>query len=158
MKVNLSIGNPNCRIGYLNLDPLVTEPGSQKVKSDVSNIDEYVDNGECDELIASDILSYFDSNKVDDMLTNWLRKIRKNGIIEINDIDINSAFKSYQRGEIDITKMNSLIFGEQIRGWDLRKCGLTLDCVSEILRNKGFEIIKTSYHNYNFIVRAKRIN
>lgn len=158
MKVNLSINNPNCMVGYLNLDPFVTEAGSQKVKCDVSNIDDFLDSAECTELIARDVLTYFDSNTIDLMLNNWISKIRKNGTIELSDIDINRVYKAFARGDLDILSMNRLLFGEQTKKWDLRKCGLTMDCISEMLRNKGFQVIETTYHNYNFVVKAKRIN
>lgn len=157
MKVNLTIDSPNALNGYLNLDPIVKDPGISKVKVDIMNIDDYVDNAECTELRAWGVLTYYDSNKIDNMINNWIAKLRIGAIISISDIDIERVFKAYQRGEINITQMNSLLFGEQQKNWDLRKCGLNMESVSEALKAKGLEITEKTYHNFNFVVKAKRV-
>lgn len=157
MKVNLTIDDPNCLNGYLNLDPFIREAGSSKVKCDVMNIDEHIDNGECTELRAYNVLTYYDSNKVDTILNNWTLKLRKNGVLHISDIDINRVFKAFNRGEINLSSLNTLIFGAQTKNWELRKCGLNMEILCEALKGKGLEIIEKTYHQFNFIIKAKRV-
>jgi hypothetical protein len=157
MKINITLDNPNCLNGYLNLDPILREAGTCKIKADVTNIDEYVDIAECTELRAYNVLSFFDSNKVDKILNNWISKIRIGGTIEISEIDFEKVFKAYSRGDIDIIKFNKMLFGEQNQSWEFRKSALNMDSISEVFKNRNFEIIEKTYINFNFIVKAKRL-
>lgn len=156
MKVNITINNLNSLNGYLNLDPVVKEAGSPKVKADISNLDDHLDIAECTELRSSDVLNYFESEKVDNILNNWISKIRKGGIISISEIDLDKVYKAFARNEINLTTFNTLVFGEQSRNWDFKKSILNMDVVCEALKAKGLEIIEKSFLNYNFIITARR--
>jgi len=157
MKVNLLIDNGNVLSGYLNLDPCMMEVGDARIKTDISNLDEYVDDNECEEIRVHEILTYFDSNKVDNMLNNWISKLRKNGTIYISDIDLDESYKAYIRGDINLLKLNELLFGGQDRKWNLRKCGLNIISLEEALKSKGLKITKKYFEDYNFVIEAQRI-
>jgi hypothetical protein len=156
MKVNIIFDNPNCLNGYLNLDPLVKDSGSAKVKADVANLDSHIDNGEAEEIRSSNVLSFYDSNKVDDIINNWISKIRSGGIIQITEIDIEKCFKAFLRSEINMTQLNILIYGEQYQKWDFKKSGLNMHVMSEALKAKGLEIIEKTYHGFNFTIKARK--
>lgn len=158
MKVNLLIDNPNVLSGYLNLDPCVMEPGDARIKSDISNLDNYVDDNECEEIRAHEVLTYFDSNKVDAILDNWIKKLRINGIIHICDVDMEEAYKGYKRGDFELLKLNEILFGGQDRKWNLRKCGLTITALEDAFKAKGLKVTKKYFQDYNFVIEGKRIN
>jgi hypothetical protein len=155
MKVSITLNNPYTLTGYLNLDPIV-EPGSIKVKVDVANLDEYLDVGECQEILSCDVLNYYESGKVDEIIDNWIDKLRKGGIIQFSEVDIESVLLSLQRGEINLDKLNTLLFGEQKRKWDFKKCGLSSYVMCNKLISKNLEIIEKTYHGYNFFIKARK--
>ena len=156
MKVNLLIDNPNVLSDYLNLDPCMSEGGDARIKADISDLDEYVEDNECEELRVHNVLTYFDSNKVDNMLNNWIKKLRLNGKISVSDVDIEQVFKAYQRCGINLLKLNELLFGHQSKKWDFKKCGLSMIVMEEALKAKGLTITKKYFENYNFVIEAQR--
>lgn len=157
MKVNLLLDNPKTLNGYLNIDPFLKEAGTSRIKSDVFNLDEYIDNAECEEIRASEILCYVNSNLVDDVISNWIKKIRINGTLVISEIDFVKVYSAYEEGLIDLTEANILLYGNQEKFWDFKKCIFTLDYMNNFLIQKELKIIEKYYEDaFTFTIKAKR--
>jgi len=156
MNINLLIDNPNGMItGYLNVDPYAS--GSDfRIKSDIANLGEFIDDGECEEIRAIDILSKYEAAKVDTIIDSWIAKLRKNGILVISDIDLFEVITNVNKGNININETNLILYGNQSESQTYKKCVLTLHNISEGLKLRGLFILEKSFNGLNFVVKAQR--
>ncbi len=158
MKLNLLLANPGgCLPGYANLDCFACA-GQPTLLCDISDLSEYIDDAECDEIRAINVLSYFDANKVGEIITKWVSKLRHGGELVIGDVDILQVWKAYSRAEIDYVTLNKLLYGEQTSPlrWDLRKTGLSLQEVSYALNSNGLNVTEKKFESVYFNIRATR--
>lgn len=157
LKLNLTLNNQNTLAGYINLDAMIFEPGTSRIKIDLVQLDKYIDDSECKEILVNNILMYLDTEKIDTAIEHWIKKLAKGGTITFIDLDITNVFLAYQKGELDINQFNKLIYGNQRHIFDFKKSGLDMYIVSETLKNKGLKIVEKSFNNFNFLVKAQRI-
>lgn len=156
MKLNLLIDNPNGMItGYLNIDPYAS--GSDfRVKSDITSLGQFIDDGECEEIRAIDILSKYEANKIDEIIDEWISKLRKNGILVISDIDLFEVILNIEKGKINLNSTNLILYGNQTEPQTYKKCVLSLHNIAEGLKLRGLFILEKSFNGLNFVVKAQR--
>lgn len=156
MKLNLLIDNPNGMItGYLNIDPYAS--GSDfRVKSDITSLGQFIDDGECEEIRAIDILSKYEAGKIDEIIDEWIAKLRKNGILVISDIDLFEVINNIQKGKISLNDTNLVLYGNQTEPQSYKKCVLSLHNIAEGLKMRGLLILEKSFNGLNFVVKAQR--
>lgn len=157
MKINLLLDNKDGVLnGYLNIDPL-SENCPSRIAGDVSNLDFICDNGEVEEILAYNIIEYFHFSLVDGIFNNWLSKLKVGGKLFVSIIDINELSRIYYLNKINLDKFNNIIFGEQKKNWDTKKCGLTVYNLTEVLENKGYKILKSEINGYEGLVACERV-
>lgn len=155
-KLNILLDNPDGWLpDYVNFDPMA-KVGEKTILTDITNLDEYIDDSECSEIRAVNILSYFDAGKIDLMLQAWVKKLAHGGELVIADIDVIQVFKAFGRAEINLGTMSELLYGKQVRKWDLRKICLTMSEVADALMAKGMIISEKRFENLNFYIKAVR--
>ena len=94
MRINLLLNNKeNIRQGYLNIDPFADEK-DDRVKGDCINLDKYVCDGEAEEIVAYNILEYYPSESISQIMPNWLKKLSHKGIVVIACTDIDLIAKA----------------------------------------------------------------
>ena len=162
MKLNLVFGSRNILSGYKNIDPFIDESQQStfdnpiKLKYDFTNLDRLCENGECEEIIVDNILSFFAAKDVDKILSHWISKIKHGGKIIILDIDLNHVATALNNGFLDFNQANKLIYGNQSREWEFRRSLLSAPILQGALQQYGFNIIKYRFDNYEFIIEAMR--
>lgn len=156
MKVNLLLNKKATRSGFLNIDPLAEPGDTDRVLGSVSNLDEFVDDAEIDELVAIDVIDYLPANELDNVLDNWIRKIRHGGSVTVGGVDIREVAKALAFQQIDITTANLLLYGSQQSPCEYRKATLTLQKLIDVFKSRGFKIIQKRLNNYYYHVKAER--
>lgn len=156
MKVNLLLSGDGPRSGFLNIDPFAPPDDALKTRGDICNLDEYVDDAECDELIALDVLDFLPSPELDNVLDNWIRKIRHGGTIVIGGVDIREVANGLIRQELTLEQANKLLYGTQTAPFDYRKASLTLQKLVEIFQARGFKILQKRVSDFFYHVKAER--
>lgn len=160
-RVNLLIDNPNsARSGYINIDPFADGKNDLIIKGDISNLDEHVDDAELSELIALDILHYFNGSDVDTILNQWIKKLAHKGQITISVTDVYEVSHAFfhKAKDWNIDKFNEIMYGPQKSEskWDFKRSGFTLNQLVEVLKNKGLKILNKRIVNYMALVTAER--
>ena len=159
MKIQLSYDSNDIRSGYVILEHLCDHSCDLKrTKCDISFIDPYVSNGEADEILALDVLSYFPAQATGFLLETWTNKVSIGGTITISDIDAIEVSRSLSNGSLSINDYNVLIHGMQNQPWLFRKTCLTLSQLVEYFELKGWQILSKLIDNFQFVITAKRIN
>jgi hypothetical protein len=160
MKINLLLNNPAGALsGYINIDAIhECEPDLEKglFHSDVTPLDKLVDDGEAEQIVATEILEYFPAKDVDGILDGWLKKLKHGGTIIVTDIDALEVNRSLLNRRISMEDVNLLLYGHQQHPWQYRKCCLTITQICDALRNKGMKIVGKKVADYKFVVEARR--
>lgn len=157
MKVNLLIGGYPLN-GYLNLDPLAQPNDASKVNHTLENLDDIIDNNECTELLAYNVIDTFPINVRQQVLSHWLSKIEHNGVFVLSGLDINKAARLITSCDISIGDINTLLYGPCLNMWSINKGAWSLhDAINAIMSNGQFKILTKSFNGLNYIVKAQRL-
>jgi ERCC4-related helicase len=121
----------------------------------IFNIDEYVADSEFEEIEVKN-LNQIPLSMLGNVLDNYLKKIRKNGIIKINGVDLyllalKITTRSYNLGEI-----NSAIFGGPEVN-TLNMCLVGINDVVSHLEGHGVKILSKGFNDIVFTVEGQRI-
>lgn len=155
MKLNILYNDDRVRQGYLNIDPFANNKESVRV-GDPKNLDEFVDDGECVEIVALDVLDHYPSTEVDNVLMHWLSKLRHGGIITIGGNDFDSISSAYKMGRIDLIKLNELLYGLQGEDASYQYSCLSINTMIDFLQGQGLKVIMKRVNKYKFVVKAER--
>ena len=147
MKINILIGGAD-KNGYLNICALKD--------LEIRNLDEYVDNAECFEIIAEDIVDYMPKQELPQVLDNWVSKLRHQGTIVIGGTDVYEVCKMFAQEALSLEELNNLMHGEQSQGWDVRLNQLTLQQMCSELEGRGLKVLKKRINGFKFSVEAER--
>jgi hypothetical protein len=132
------------------------QAGATHILGGVGNLDAYVDDAECDTVIANDVIDYFLPSDVDSVIDNWVGKLRTGGQITIGGIDIQEVARQLATKEIDINTANRLIYGDQQQPWQSRKSAITLSHMSDVLTSRNLKVTKRSLKGCFYQVTAER--
>jgi hypothetical protein len=156
MKLNLLIASPLNLPDFINVNPLANPQDTSQVQGDVSNLDWLCDSGEVDELVVQHILDYFPMSATDSMLSGWLAKLSKNGIITLLGQDLTLLAKEFVARRISIEDYCAALYGFQQQPWQFKKSGLTLTQITEVLKSRGYKILEAKIENVQYTIRAQR--
>ncbi|MAF25660.1 hypothetical protein CL634_08840 [bacterium] len=154
MKVNISVGSSEFKNGYLNIDP-VSKPDGLDI--DIRKLDTIIEDAECTEFIAEDVLDYLEKLEAENVLEHWISKIRKGGKIIIGGIDAYEVSKMFYQQKITLEEFNTLIHGAFSQPWDVRLNNFTMEYIQSKLINAGLKITKKRLDGYHIIVEGKRL-
>lgn len=156
MKLNLLLNSKNVRSGFVNVDPLASPDEADKVRADVCNLDAVAEDAEVDELVATDVIDYLPARQLDDIVDNWIRKIRHGGTIVVGGVDVREVARGVVNQELDLESANRLLYGFQDAPWEYRKAALTVQKLIDVFASRGFKILHKRLENYYYQVKAER--
>jgi hypothetical protein len=156
MKINLLLNDASPRSQFLNIDPLAPPNDPLRVVGDFGDLNEHVDNAECDELIATDILDFLPASQIDDVLNHWVSKIRHGGTITVGGLDLREVSHGVVKHSLNIDDANLLIYGAQQAAWQHRRSATTLQNVLAVLTSKGLKPIKKRVESYFYSITMER--
>ena len=149
MKINLKLGGED-KNGYLNIDGLKG--------MELRNLDEYVDDAECLEILAENILDYIPREDIEFALNNWAGKIRHQGILVIGGTEVKEVSKLFANGALSIEQWNVSVHGSQSEGsqWDVKLNQFTLEKACGELESRDLVVTKKRVNGLEFIVEGER--
>lgn len=156
MKINLLLDAPGeVRSGYLNIDAFA-DGNDERINGCLIDLDDHVDDAECEEIIAVGILDYYSARDADKILKNWLRKLAHGGTITIGSYDVVETAKAISNRKLSPEDITIILYGEQGKPWQFKKTALTVNQVATVLETKGLTILKKRIEGLKFIVVAER--
>ena len=153
MRINLLRDSNNIRNGYLNIDNFV---GENKAQGDVTNLDPLVDDGTAEEIIANNILEYYEYGKSANILNNWLKKLRHGGVLTIITTDYRAVCKAVLREVITPAESLPFLYGTQTSSLMYKKSGYTLDILQNVFTQAGLNITKVNLSNLQISISGER--
>lgn len=116
----------------------------------VDNLDEFIDNGELDELVVDNCLTKFTIEEFDKIFDNWAGKVCVGGIIHIWDIDAKVLCKLFVKDIVNLINFNKFV--------DSNRSAITLLELEKLLRLKGFKILEKEFLNhFSFKIKAEKL-
>ncbi len=157
MKLNLTISGL-ARNGWMNVDPL-TQPNDQsKIAHNLDNLDEYVDNNECEEVVALEVLDIFPVQMKQQVLNHWSAKVAHGGTLTFSGVDLDKIAKIAFSKQVDSNQVNRLLYGECNNMWTIKKGLLTTQQACELALTSGqFKILSKEISGINYIIKAERL-
>ena len=146
-KLNLGCGN-DVRPDYLNLDVIpAKQPLPPEVfrQGDVGQLDWICQDCSVEEILALNVLQCFPTPVVEQVLANWLRKLRPGGVIKIAFTDLCTIGNLLANDTLPREQAIMLLFGPQDSPANVFKTGLDLKWVTERLTSGGL-VIETKAH------------
>lgn len=158
MRVNIGIQITEPLGNYLNLCPFFTEEKDNVKRCDIQNIDDFVDNGEAEEILVVNTLTYFSVEQIPAMLSNWVGKMAIGGKIIIQDVDIHTVTRLHARGNITDTDLNQLLYGNSSNGFISKQSCFSVLSLANYLQSHNLKIVKQDIQNVYGIVIAERVS
>jgi hypothetical protein len=158
MKVNILFDNPKeIRSGYLNIDPFCSENDNKLVRrDDIKNLT-CVDDAECEEIQAIDVLDYFSGQDTLKMLESWVKKLSHNSLFVIQFTDMYLLNKAILSRNLTLEEANELMHGKQTKGWLTRRSTLSAEYMSRLLEKLGLKITLKRINGIKVIIKARRV-
>jgi hypothetical protein len=123
---------------------------------DVCNLDHYVCDAECEELIALDVIDFLPSNELDTVIDNWIRKLRHGGSITVGGVDMREVARGLVNQTLTMDRANILLYGAQRQPYEYRKSTLTMQKLLAVFQTRGLKVIQKRLVNYYYHVKAER--
>lgn len=156
MKIQLVYGEGDLYNGYLVLNPFLEQETDQVKRCDIKNIDNFCCDGECEELIAVNVLEYFNASKIPEILSHWIKKVAINGKIIIGVTNVYDVARCFVNGVINLETFNALVHGTNEKPYLVKRSCLTSTLIENYLKSAGLKIMKRKINNYNVIIECVR--
>jgi hypothetical protein len=142
--------------GYLNIDPdpIISSDIETHISS-IRNLDNILDERECDTVILDECLCYIPHQEIGDYIHYVISKIKRGGELVILDQDTMSLSYDYYCGLVDEQIFNEKLFGNQDRPSLFKTCCLSLRSLKDFL-SENYTITHIEKNNeHNFILKVK---
>jgi hypothetical protein len=153
MKLNLTLGGTP-KNGYLNIDPYFEAEG--KTKADLGNLNEYVDDNECSQILALDILEYLPVPVADQILNHWISKLAHNGQLILSATNVRQVCKCIINKSLPLDVSNELLYGSQRYDWEVKRGMVDIERLTSALQSKGLRILSKRLNGLQMCVVAER--
>ena len=156
-KVNLGCGFDK-RKGYLNVD--VNAFHKPDLVADVTKLDMFSDDY-FEEILANDILEHIERARTIDVLIEWNRILKKDGMLKLQIPSIIDLVELIKKNQENILKSMELIqscFGTQNYTGDFHYTSFTKQLITYQLSESGFELLSLRVRDeWLFELAAKKI-
>ena len=123
-------------------------------KVDFGNLDSVCARAECTEMILDDLLEYIPLQQIPGLLAGLITRIRKNGKLIINSLDVNETIKQYSNGLLSIADLNAIVYGNS----GINKCSaFSHTDLHGILVSNGLQIVSIELLTNSFTIIAQRM-
>lgn len=154
MKINLLLADNSPRSGFINLDPLAPPDDPLRKQGDFGNLDEYVDDAECDELIATDVIDFIAPTQVLYVINHWKSKIRHGGTLVIGGLDLRRVAIELINHRLSMTEANLIIHGTQESPWQSRRSSYGLQTMLNHFQD--FKVLQKRFDYCHYSLKVQR--
>lgn len=143
--------------GYINISSSKHEKEDVLI-GDIANIDWAIDNGELDELIADKVLEYVPHKILQQVISNWVSKLRIGGRLVIGIVDSLELCRMVNIGVVEFNNYNTIVHGEQNNNIQFKKNSLTTKQVIDIVTGQhGYKVYDHILHGVDSTITFERI-
>lgn len=151
MKLRIGYKQPSIK-GYIHVDPF---PATENVPSyngtlDTINLDGIVDNNECTEIVAGELVSFVSVENIFAVLNHICMKLRHGGRITVGGIDARMLALGIFNGGVDPAEFNKVIFAEG------HKSILPMNDIALLLARIGLTVTSRELNGVNYLITAER--
>lgn len=125
------------------------------VVGDVTDLNMFEDE-EFDYILASDIIEHFPVAKTKDVLREWIRVLRKGGMIEFRLPNLAAICKQYFDGGRNAKNVSWLLYGGQDYPGNFHYVGFDRAFFKSICTEVDLEELTYQEEGFNMIVRYRR--
>lgn len=154
MKINICCGYTNKLENFSNFN-FFNEDDYEKLNID--EINQYIDDGEIDEILAINTINFIDYKNIYDVLKTWFHKLKYGGTITLSFFDIVEASRLLTVGKLNIDEARKIIYGNQNINKDYFKSGATLEEVKNIFNSFKCTIEFCKRDEYISYIKARRL-
>lgn len=151
MKVRIGYKQPTIK-GFIHIDPSPTDnnvPAYNGLLEDL-NLDGIVDNNECTEIIAGELINFIPVEKVFTVLTHVCMKLRHGGRITIGGIDCRMIALGVFNGGLDPKEFNNILYAEG------HKSALPMNDMAALLSKIGLVVTSREMNGVSYLISAER--
>lgn len=161
MKKTLNVGAggrtyktyPTSSFECVNMDE--RELPNINVVGDVTNLTMF-ENEEFDYVLASDIIEHFPIAKTKNVLKEWIRVLKKGGMIEFRLPNLAAICKQYFDGGKNAKNVSWLLYGGQDYPGNFHYVGFDRAFFKSVCTEVGLEELTYQEEGFNMIVRYRR--
>jgi len=153
MRVNLLLNEPPI-VGYTNIDAAIPTSTKDKIAGNVFNLDALVDDGECDEIIARNIINLCPVKDVGKVVKNWVNKLQHGGTLTVGTVDLKELSRAVHLGVVDVPTATQVLFGDQENIW--RKSVMDIEILEALMERYGLKVINKSFDGIIGLVSGQR--
>ena len=154
MKIHITIKGTATKSGYVNINPVASESGF--IKADIRNLNEFVSDNECTEILVDNVLSFLEKKKVIKGLDYWTNKLRHGGKLIIKDVDSLEVSRNFLASTINEDQYNELSHGGFTQPWDVKLSSYTLESISNELSSRNLRLTKKRIKGFDFVIEGTR--
>ena len=157
MKLNLIYAQAgDVRNGYTNLNQFKIR--NEELEQDLHNLDNLVDDGEVEEILAYDVIDYLDASKVEATIDHWIRKLKVGGKIVVSGTDIIEVAKGVASYKLTISDANQLLYNvDKNNPRTYKKVAFSCGALKEYMAKKhGLKIVTARINGYQMVVSAEK--
>lgn len=151
MKVRIGYKQTTIK-GFIHIDPKPIEenvPVYNGMLEDL-NLDGIVDNNECTEIIAGELINFVPVEKVFTVLTHVCMKLRHGGRITIGGIDCRMIALGVFNGGLDPKEFNNILYAEG------HKSALPMNDMAALLSKIGLVVTSREMNGVSYLISAER--
>lgn len=114
------------------------------------------ENEEFDYILASDIIEHFPISKTQTILKEWLRVLKKEGIIEFRLPNLAAICKQYFDGGKNAKNISWLLYGGQDYAGNFHYVGFDRTFFNEECKKVGLTEVSYQEEGFNMIVKMRK--
>lgn len=133
VKLNLIYHQADFLNTHTNISPFNTIENPELVIGNTTNIDWIADNGECSQIIALDTIEYIPHNKVYEVISNWVGKLKVGGQLILGFVELLELCNLYHRGNIKHNDFNYLMHGSQEKSYLIKLSSFSAPLLIDML-------------------------
>jgi len=145
MKLNLGCGD-DIREGYINIDVRKTKPNVLVIDLEKELLKAFPSDS-ADEIIAKDFIEHVSWRRVEDLLKDIFRVLKRGGRLYVQVPDLEAIARKvilnprFKYGELEGWKAISFwVYGGQDHEYNYHKTGFTIETLRRLLESIGFVV------------------
>lgn len=151
IKLRIGFNQPEIA-GYVHVDP---KPQNQSIPSypkslDELDLDTIVENNECVEIVAGELINFIPVSKLFDILGQISRKLRHGGKLTIGGTDLYAMSVAVINGMLNPREVNDAIYSES------HKAMIPMNDVADLLTKLGLVVTNRELNGISYIIQAER--
>jgi hypothetical protein len=142
VKVNIIYNSSSPLNSHTNISPF-NSSNPDIVIGNIISLDDMYDNGELSEIIALDTIEYLPHTKINEIISNWVSKLKVGGKLILGFVEAYEVCNGYNRGMINQETLNLLLHGKQDKPHLVKLSSYTaIDLIENLQKQHTIKLMK----------------